>query len=241
MERLGEGLCFEVVEHLGDFSGLGAKGGEEGAGIGELAFEGLAGGGVAVVHIVHKLVGDAELEAELGGLLTERFIEGGAEETGPGGEFEEGGGFEFGEAAGAATGGGEVHGLAADEGVAIENAEEFLLEAAEQFGFGGAGDAFGGLAGSQGDKAEGGEDGGGFAELAMDGGLAAAHQFVVHAGEVVDDEGGAVEEFNSEGSFGDEADIRVRHAADTEGEDGPEPLAAVEYGKAHRLEDGIRG
>jgi len=241
MERLGDGLCFEVVEHFGDFGGLGAEGGEEGAGIGELAFEGFTGGGVAVVKIVHELVGDAEFEAELGGLLAEGFIEGGAEETGAGGEFEEGGGFEFGELTGAATGGGEIHGLATDEGVAIEHAKEFLLEAAEQFGFGGAGDAFGGLAGGEGDETEGGEDGGGFAELAMDGGLAAAHHFVVHTGEVVDDEGGAVEEFDGQGTFGDEAHVRVCHAADAEGEDGSEPLAPVEHSETHRLEDGIEG
>lgn len=203
MERLSDRLGFEVVEHLGDFGGLGAEEGEERASIGELAFEGFAGAGVAVVEIVHELVGDAEFEAEMGGLLTEGFIERGAEESSAGGEFEEGSGFEFGEAAGAAAWGGEVHGLATDEGVAIEDAEEFLLEAAEQFGFDGAGDAFGGLAGGEGDEAEGGEDGGGFAELAVDGGLAAAHHFVVHAGEVVNDEGGAVEEFDGEGAFGD--------------------------------------
>ena len=241
MERLGDGLCLEVVEHCGDFGGLGAEGGEEGAGIRELAFEGFAGGGMAVVEIVHKLVGDAEFEAELSGLLAEGFIERRAEEAGAGGECEEGGGFEFGESAGAATGRGEVHGLAADEGVAIEDAEEFLLKAAEHFGFCGAGDALGGLSGGEGDEAEGGEEGGGFAELAMDGGLAATHHFVVHAGKVVDDEGGAVEEFDGESSFGDEAHIRLRHAADAEGEDGSEPLATIENGKTHRLEDGIGG
>ena len=131
--------------------------------------------------------------------------------------------------------------MAADEGVAIEDAEEFLLEAAEHFGFGGAGDAFGGLAGGEGDEAEGGEEGGGFTELAMDGGLAAPHHFIVHAGEVVDDEGGAMEEFDGECTFGDEADVGVRHAADAEGEDGSESLASVEHGKAHRLKDGIGG
>ena len=196
---------------------------------------------MAVVEIVHELVCDAEFEAEFGDVSAAGFVERRAEEASAGGEFEEGGGFEFGEAAGAAAGGGEVHGLATDEGVAIEDAEEFLLEAAEAFGFGGAGDAFGGLAGGEGDEAEGGEEGGGFAELAMDGGLASAHEFVVHAGEVVDDEGGAMEEFDGEGAFGDEAHVGVGHATDAKGEDRPEALASVEDGKAHRLEDGVGG
>lgn len=241
MERLGDRLCFQVVEHVGDFGGLGVEGSEEGTGVGELVIEGFAGVGVAVVEIVHELVGDAEFEAEFGDVSAEGFVERGAEETGAGGELEEGGGFKFGEAAGAGAGGGEVHGLAADEGVAIEDAEEFLLEATEAFGFGGGGDAFSGLAGGEGDEAEGGEEGGGFAELAMDGGLASAHEFIVHAGEVVDNEGGAVEEFDGEGTFGDEAQVGVGHAADAEGEDGPETLAAVEDSEAHRLEDGVGG
>ena len=128
-----------------------------------------------------------------------------------------------------------------DEGIAIEDAEKFLLEAAEAFGFGGAGDTFGGLAGGEGDEAEGGEDGGGLTELAVDGRLAAAHHFVIHAGEVVDDKGGAVEEFDGESASGDEVKIRVRHAAYAEREDGAETLAAVEHSKAHRLKDWIKG
>ena len=106
MERLGDRLCCEVVEHFGDFGGLGAEVGEEGAGVIELPFEGITGGGVAVVQIVHELVGDAEFEAELCDVAAEGFVEGGAEESGAGGQFEEGGGFKFGEATRAAAGGG---------------------------------------------------------------------------------------------------------------------------------------
>lgn len=72
--------------------------------------------------------------------------------------------------------------MAAHEGIAIEDAEKFLLKATEAFGFGGTGYTFGGLAGGEGDEAEGGEDGGSLTELAVDGRLAAAHHFVVHAG-----------------------------------------------------------
>lgn len=240
MILLGNRLGFQIIEHVLDLPGLRAERSEEGAGVLELLLEGFPGGRVAVVKIVHQLIRYAELVAEFGDLMAEGLIEGRAEEAGAGGELEKGRRFEFRQAAGGTTGIGKIHGLAADEGVAIEDAKEFLLETAEAFGFGGAGDAFGRVTGGEGDEAEGGEKGGSLAELAVDGGLSAARHFVVHAGKVVDDERGAVEEFDGNGSAGDEADVGAGEPADAKGEDGPEALASGEDSKAHRLEDWIR-
>lgn len=237
---LGNRLSFQVIEHFVDLRGLGREGVEQGARLRQLLLELGPRGGVAVVQVVHQLVGDAEFVAEVAELMAVRLIERRSEQTGPGGELEQGRRLQLSEATGGGAGRGEVHGLAADEGVAVEHAQKFLLEAAQVFGLGGAGDPFGGMAGGEGDEAEGGEHGGRFAKLTVDGGLAAAHHLVVHAGQVVDNERGAVEEFDGDGATGDQLEIGVGQAADAQGEDGTEPLSSVEDGKPHGGGDGIR-
>ena len=106
---------------------------------------------------------------------------------------------------------------------------------------GAAGDGFPGERVGAVDEREGGEDGAGFAELDVDGRLAAALGGVVHAGKIVEEERGGVEVFERDAEFGGVGGRKVvggEHAGDDLGtdeaagiaEDAVERLTQVRFG-----------
>ena len=112
------------------------------------------------------------------------------------------------------------------------------------------GDDGGGRCGEIGDDLEGevlegvaGEDGDGFSEGDVAGGLAAAEVVVVEGGEVVVDEGIGVRHLDRgaevSGACGDLAGAGY-HTRGLHAEDGAEALAAGEGGVAHGAVDGVR-
>ena len=115
------------------------------------------------------------------------------------------------------------------------------MEIEEACAVGGAGIAVDGGAGGERDEAEGGEDGGGFSEGDMDGGPVAAEGVVVHAGKIVDDQGGAVKEFDGSGGAEGEGRGCAEHLGDAEGEDGTDAAARGEDGVAHGFAEVGRG
>ncbi len=115
------------------------------------------------------------------------------------------------------------------------------MEIEEAGAIAGAGVAVDGGAGGEGDEAEGCEDGVGFAEGDVDGGAVAAEGVVIHAGKVVDDEGGAVEELDGGGGAEGRGRGCVEHSGDAEGEDGTDAAAGAEDGVAHGFADLGRG
>jgi hypothetical protein len=134
----------------------------------------------------------------------------------------------------------EVHRLTADEGRTVERLEQAVLE----------GDEFGGVrrvAGvlddrprGEGDQGEGGEHGGGFSEGDVRGGFAPAELGVVHAGKVIDNERGAVEQFNCAGGARYVWFWGVENPAYPEGEQRANALTTFENCMAHGAEDGSR-
>ena len=92
----------------------------------------------------------------------------------------------------------------------------------------------------EGDGEEGvtGEDGDGFAEDFVRGGLAAAEIVVVHAGEIVMDEGVGVDALDGAGEGEGLGGFAADDLGAGEADDGAEALAAGEDGVAHRLVDG---
>ena len=98
--------------------------------------------------------------------------------------------------------------------------------------------------GLEGEGLEGiaGEDGGGFAEDDVGGGLTAAEVVVVEGGEVVVDEGVGVEHLERGAQVGDAFGIgsgACDHASGFHAEDGTETLAAGEGAVTHGAVDGV--
>ena len=105
---------------------------------------------------------------------------------------------------------------------------------------GGAGSSRDGLEG-EGLERVAGEDGGGFAERDVAGGLAAAEVVVVERGEVVVDERVGVEHFDGGAEAGGAVGyVAGDHACGFHGEDGAQAFAAGEGGVAHRAVDAVR-
>jgi hypothetical protein len=235
---------FEVVEEVVEFGwvrdgvkrGAGFADGGEGAG---------AGGDFAVEEVVGELIGAAEGAGEFDGGEGDGGIGVEGERAGAAGEIEEGDGFELVDA-GAEQGAvvaleAEVEVLAFTEAGGVEDAEQMGLEV-EDGGAGGGVEVEGEQASAgETDEAEGGEQGGGFAEDLMGSGAAAAFGFVVHAGEVVDDEGGAVDEFDSGGGAESKWGFDAEGTGNAEGEDGAQTLSVAEDGVVHGLSEGAAG
>ena len=182
----------------------GEVGGFAGAGVfaGGFAEGGGVGGGIE--DVVHDLEGEAEVatgaaESRQGGGI------GAGDEAAEGeGDFDHGGGFaevyEF-EGGGVGRGGGvfgeEVGHLAADEAAAAGGIGQLADQGVGESGVRGVG--LGEEGEGVGEEGVAGEEGGGFVVSAVDGGATAAEVVVIHAGEVVMDEGVGVEALDRRG------------------------------------------
>ena len=238
----GEGTVGEWGEGVEGGLGVGlgevadALRAEEAEGVEAVAGVGLGG----VEEVVDELEGEADLAAVVGeGRLHRGGGVGGdgAEETG---KADEGGGLEgidavergFVPGLGRLLGGGEVGDLP------IDDQSGGLGEGAEQ---GGGAAAPGQLAEGHGLEAVADEDGQILAELGPDGGLAAPLGVVVHRGEVVVNEGVAVEELDGDrGAEGVRTEARLPAAGlgAEEGEAGADALAAAHDGMGEGLVEG---
>lgn len=97
------------------------------------------------------------------------------------------------------------------------------------------GNGFGHPLAGEGEEGVAGEEGVGFAVADVGGGFAAAQVVVVHAGEVVVNEGVGVESLERGGGEKGAGGIFAEGFADGEGENAAEAFAAVEGGVAHGL------
>jgi len=132
----------------------------------------------------------------------------------------------------------EVEDLAADEFLGATAFGEFKEDVFERVAFGGGGVGEDGE--GFGEEGVADEDGHAFAVNLMRGGAAAAEVVVVHAGEVIVDEGVGVHDLD--GAGGGEGVFRITSAGfgSGEGEDGAEAFSTGEDGVAHALVDGFR-
>lgn len=227
------------------FGGGRLKRSEAGASAVELGVDGRQVGGFVVEVVVDGLEGAAELPGEAAKAAGRGAVGISEDETRLGGQEEEGNGFELVDAVARllALGGVEleVKVLPFTEAAGIEGAEEFALEADEAGDLGGRAGLLDDGAGGEGDKAEGGEQGGSLAEGDVGGGTVAALGIIVHAGQVVDDEGGAVDEFDGgRGAKGEDVFLAAE-AGDAESKEGAEALPLAEDSVLHGATEGAGG
>lgn len=227
----------ETIEQIEERHGAAAEGSETGPRAVEAFSGGRHGVDFPVGEIVAHLISDTEIAAEGGQRALLRAGYAGEERAGADGEFKKRDGLQGGEtdAMGLAFDivKGEIERLAGDHAVAVERREKPDLEIEEPRQFARMAVKIDDGTGGEGDQAEGGEQGVGLAEGDVDGGTAATERVVIHAGQVVHDQRGAMEEFD--GGGGAEAQRRggSEHFGDAEGEEGAKPLAASEDGVAH--------
>lgn len=225
-----------------EFTGGGAEGGERGAG----GIEPLVNKGEVADFPVQIVINGLEGAAEIPGEAAETAGRGAVgvreEETSLGGEDEEGDGFQF---VDAITHGFaliaaelEVEVLALAEAAGLEGAQEFALKPDEAGNLGGRAGLLDDGAGGESDKAERGEHGGGFAEGDVGSGPVAARVLVVHAGEVVNNERGAVDDLYRGGRAEGKEVVLAAEASDAESENGPEALPLAEDGVLHGAPEG---